>query len=95
MARHDTTYLFIYFRQMSHGMSRHLHRRQLRGMDAIMWIDNLSAKYGLQKAYSKVSDSGRIINTFKVKQADLLMRIHFEYVLSETGVVEDKFAISK
>ena len=61
---------------------------RLRGMDAIMWIDNLSAKYGLQKAYSKVSDSGRIINSFKVKQAELCMRIHFEYVPSKQNLAD-------
>ena len=36
------------------------------GRSAIMWIDNLAAKYGLQKSYSKVSDSGRIINAFAI-----------------------------
>ena len=34
-----------------------------------MWIDNLSAKYSLQKGYSKASDTGRIVNSFKVMQA--------------------------
>ena len=61
---------------------------RLRGMDAIMWIDNLSAKYGLQKSYSKVSDSGRIINAFKVKQAALNLRAHFEYVPSEQNLAD-------
>ena len=41
----------------------------LFGRSAIFWIDNISAKYGLQKAYSRMDDSGRIINAFKVKQA--------------------------
>lgn len=47
---------------------------RLRGRSAMFWIDNLSAKYGLQKAYSRVEDSGRIIDAFKVKQAVLNLR---------------------
>ena len=51
-----------------------------------MWIDNLAAKYGLQKSYSKVSDSGRIINAFAIKQAALGMRIWFEWIPSEQNI---------
>ena len=29
-----------------------------------------------------ITDSGRIINSFKVRQADMHMRVHFEYVPS-------------
>ena len=52
---------------------------RLRGRSAIFWIDNLAAKYGLQKGYSRVEDSGRIINSFKIKQASLQFRAWFEY----------------
>lgn len=54
----------------------------------IFWIDNLAAKYGLQKAYSKVEDSGRIINAFKVLQAKLCLSIHFEYVPSHQNLAD-------
>ena len=52
------------------------------------WIDNLAAKYGLQKGYSKVDDSGRIINAFKIRQAELKMRIWFEYVPSHQNLAD-------
>jgi hypothetical protein len=58
------------------------------GKRMLFWIDNLAAKYGLQKGYSKVDDSGRIINAFKVMQANLGLRIHFEYVPSEQNVAD-------
>ena len=61
---------------------------RLVGREAIMWIDNLSAKYGLQKAYSKVEDSGRIVNSFKVMQANLRMKVHFEYVPSAQNLAD-------
>ena len=67
---------------------------RLVGRSAIFWIDNLSAKYGLQKAYSKVEDSGRIINAFKVKQAALRLRCWFEYIPSEQNIA-DCFAIRR
>ena len=60
----------------------------LHGRSAMFWIDNLSAKYGLQRAYSKVADTGRIINAFKVKQAALEIRVWFEYVPSEQNVAD-------
>ena len=60
----------------------------LRGRSAVFWIDNLSAKYGLQKGYSRVEDSGRIINAFKIKQASLQLRAWFEYVPSEQNVAD-------
>ena len=47
---------------------------RLINRSAISWIDDLAAEYSLQKAYSKVEDSGRIINAFKVKQAALRLR---------------------
>ena len=62
--------------------------RLTRGRSAIMWIDNLSAKYGLQKGYSKVPDSGRIINAFRLKQASLGMTIWFEYVPSKQNIAD-------
>ena len=61
---------------------------RLLDRSAIFWIDNLSAKYGLQKAYSKVEDSGRIINAFKVKQASLRLRSWFEYVPSAQNIAD-------
>ena len=54
----------------------------------IFWIDNLAAKYGLQKAYSKLEDSGRIIDALKVKQAALCLRCWFEYIPSEHYVAD-------
>ena len=65
-----------------------LPERMLKGRRAIMWIDNLAAKYGLQKGYSKVADSGRIINAFRLKQAALGMRIWFEWVPSEQNIAD-------
>ena len=61
---------------------------RLAGRSAIFWIDNLAAKYGLQKAYSRCDDSGRIINCFKVKQAALRLRSWFEYVPSEQNIAD-------
>jgi len=61
---------------------------RLYGRRAMFWIDNLAAKYGLQKAYSKVDDSGRIINAFKVRQAQLQLQIHFEYVPSHQNLAD-------
>jgi len=61
---------------------------RLVGRSAMFWIDNLSAKYGLQKSYSKVEDSGRIINAFKVKQAALRLRAWFEYIPSEQNIAD-------
>ena len=42
----------------------------------------------LQKGYSRVEDSGRIINAFKVKRASLMLRAWFEYVPSEQNVAD-------
>merc|ERR1712046_215305 len=61
---------------------------RLQGRRMIFWIDNLAAKYGLQKAYSKVEDSGRIINAFKVLQAKFHLSIHFEYVPSHQNLAD-------
>ena len=60
----------------------------LVGRSAMFWIDNLSAKYGLQKAYAKVEDSGRILNAFKIKRAALNLRCWFEYVPSKQNVAD-------
>ena len=60
----------------------------LRDRAAIFWIDNLAAKFGLQKGYSRVEDSGRIINAFKVQQASLRLRAWFEYVPSEQNIAD-------
>ena len=60
----------------------------LKGRKAIMWVDNLAAKYGLQKGYSKVADSGRIINAFRLKQAALGMRVWFEWIPSEQNIAD-------
>ena len=40
------------------------------------------------KAYSKVPDSGRVINAFKVMQAKLRMRVWFEYIPSEQNIAD-------
>ena len=61
---------------------------RLQDRRAFMWIDNLSAKYSLQKGYSKASDTGRIVSSFKVKQAKLRLRIWFEYVPSEQNIAD-------
>ena len=53
-----------------------------------MWIDNLSAKYSLQKGYSKVSDTGKVVNSFKVMQAKRKLRVWFEYVPSEQSIAD-------
>ena len=60
----------------------------LQDRQVMMWIDNLSAKYGLQKGYSKVADSGRIVNAFGVKRAALRCDIWFEYVPSEQNIAD-------
>ena len=70
------------------GVLETLPPRITRGRAAIFWIDNLAAKYGLQKGYSKVDDSGRIINAFKVRQMMLDMRIWFEYVPSAQNIAD-------
>ena len=61
---------------------------RLMDRKAFMWIDNLAAKYALQKGYSKVADSGRIVNAFKVKQAALRLRVWFEYVPTHQNVAD-------
>jgi hypothetical protein len=53
-----------------------------------MWIDNLSAKYALQKGYSKVGDTGMVVNSFKVMQAKRQLRVWFEYVPSEQNIAD-------
>lgn len=53
-----------------------------------MWIDNLSAKYALQKGYSKVGDTGKVVNSFKVMQANRQLRVWFEYVPSEQNIAD-------
>ena len=35
---------------------------------AIFWIDNLAAKFGLQNGYSRVEDSGRIVNACQLSR---------------------------
>ena len=61
---------------------------RLSGRRMLFWIDNLAAKYGLQKGYSKVNDSGRIINAFRVLQAELKLSIHFEYVPTHQNLAD-------
>ena len=63
-------------------------RKRLYGRRMLFWIDNLAAKYGLQKGYSKVDDSGRIINAFRALQSALHLRIHFEYVPSHQNLAD-------
>jgi hypothetical protein len=70
------------------GTGRLFGRPGRRPARCFFWIDNLAAKYGLQKAYSKVDDSGRIINSFKVRQAALKLSAHFEYIPSEQNIAD-------
>ena len=53
-----------------------------------MWIDDLSAMYALQKGYSKVGDTGKVVNSFKVMQAKRQLRVWFEYVPSEQNIAD-------
>ena len=43
------------------------------------FVDKISAKFGLQRGYSS-SDTGKILNACKVRQASLLSRVWFEWV---------------
>ena len=61
---------------------------RLQNRKAFMWIDNISAKYSLQKGYSKVSDTGKVVNSFKVMQAKRQLRVWFEYVPSEQNIAD-------
>ena len=61
---------------------------RLLNRKAFMWIDNLSAKYALQKGYSKVGDTGKVVNSFKVMQAKRQLRVWFEYVPSEQNIAD-------
>ena len=59
---------------------------RLLNRKAFMWIDNLSAKYALQKGYSKVGDTGKVVNSFKFMHAKRQLRVWFEYVPSEQNI---------
>ena len=61
---------------------------RLLNRKAFMWIDNLSAKYALQKGYSKVGDTGKVVNSFKFMQAKRQLRVWFEYVPSEQNIAD-------
>jgi len=54
----------------------------LRDRDGFMWIDNMGAKYSLQKGSARQDDSARIVDAFAKKVAQLRFRPWFEYVPS-------------
>jgi len=60
----------------------------LRGRRAYFWIDNMGAKYGLQKSGSSKEDSARIINAFAVRAVSLLFRPWFEWIPSEQNIAD-------
>ena len=60
----------------------------LRGRRAYFWIDNMGAKYGLQKSGSSKEDSARIINAFVLRAASLLFRPWFEWIPSEQNIAD-------
>ena len=60
----------------------------LRDRDGFMWIDNMGAKYALQKASSRQDDTGRIVHAFSSQAARLRFRPWFEYVPSAQNVAD-------
>ena len=61
---------------------------RLHNRKAYMWIDNLSAMYLLRKGYSKVGDTGKVGNSFRVMQTKRQLRMWFEYVPSEENIAD-------
>lgn len=60
----------------------------LRQRDGYMWIDNLGAKYNLQKNSAAREDAARIVNAFSVRAARLEFRPWFEYVPSAQNIAD-------
>ena len=52
------------------------------------FVDNISAKFGLQKGYSKRPDTAKILNACKVRQASLLSRVWFEWVPTHQNLAD-------
>ena len=53
-----------------------------------MWIDNIGAKYGLQKSSSSREDTARIINAFVMRVARFEFRPWFEYIPSAQNIAD-------
>ena len=60
----------------------------LRDRDGFMWIDNMGAKYSLQKGSARQDDSARIVDAFAKKVAQLRFRPWFEYVPSAQNIAD-------
>ena len=60
----------------------------LAGRDGYMWIDNMGAKYSLQKGSARAEDSARIVDSFSKRVAGLQFRPWFEYVPSKQNVAD-------
>ena len=60
----------------------------LQDRDGFMWIDNMGAKYALQKASSRQDDTGRIVHAFWSQAARVRFRPWFEYVPSAQNVAD-------
>ena len=60
----------------------------LQGREAYMWIDNIGAKYGLQKGSSSREDTARIINAFVLRVARVEFRPWFEYIPSAQNIAD-------
>jgi hypothetical protein len=60
----------------------------LAGRDGFMWIDNMGAKYSLQKGSARKEDSARIVDSFSKRVASLGFRPWFEYVPSAQNVAD-------
>ena len=60
----------------------------LQGRDGYMWVDNMGAKYQLQKGTARKEDSARIVDSFAKRVAGLGFRPWFEYVPSKQNVAD-------
>ena len=60
----------------------------LRGRDGYMWIDNMGAKYSLQKGSARKEDSARIVDSFAKRVASLGFRPWLEYVPSKQNLAD-------
>lgn len=60
----------------------------LRGRDGYMWVDNMGAKYSLQKGSARKEDSARIVDSFAKRVASLGFRPWLEYVPSKQNLAD-------
>ena len=60
----------------------------LKGRDGYMWIDNMGAKYSLQKGSARKEDSARIVDSFSKRAASLGFRPWIEYVPSAQNLAD-------